>query len=321
MYTILLDETNELKTTIRERIMQRSKLVDKLHFLVEPDYKGTDMSGFTAVMEYILPVSREYKTEYLVLSDELYNNEWLEYKLPLDTNLTAEAGDIELQLTFVKVDIDPDGNPVQKVRKVSPVSVKILPIAAWSNIIADSALTALDQRLIQVDAAIAAASELNEVLNLTKADGIKINEDNTLQLTAHGMPIGNAVKYSSCGIDSIETDENGKIMIVMTDGRVITIDGDDDSDTGSIVNLKIEENGDLVATYTDGTEAVIGNLNGYDGNTQIYVPNVTSDTMLIFTLQDTAEEEKLEFDIDPSNNWGSLENGGAEPTNYKWEFI
>ena len=72
MYTILLNDTNELITSVKERIMQRSKLVDNLHFLVDPIYKGIDMTDFTVMMEYILPVSREYKSEVLVKSDELY---------------------------------------------------------------------------------------------------------------------------------------------------------------------------------------------------------------------------------------------------------
>ena len=108
MYTILLNETNELITSVRERIMQRSKLVDNLHFLVDPIYKGIDMSDFTVMLEYLTPVSREYKTEILVKSDELYK-EKLEYKLPFDTALTKEAGDIEVQLTFIKVDMDAEG--------------------------------------------------------------------------------------------------------------------------------------------------------------------------------------------------------------------
>ena len=66
MYTILVGESNELVTSVKERIMQRSKLVDNLHFLVEPTYKGIDMSGFTAMLEYITPVGREYRTEVLV---------------------------------------------------------------------------------------------------------------------------------------------------------------------------------------------------------------------------------------------------------------
>jgi hypothetical protein len=203
MYTILLNESNELTTSVRERIMQRSKLVDSLHFLVDPIYKGIDMSDFTAVMEYILPVSREYMTEYLVKPDALYKNK-LEYKLPFDTKLTQEAGKIEVQLTFIKVELDADGNPIQRVRKTSPTTITIVPISAWSNVIADSALTALDQRLIQVDAMISAANEMNDYLSATKADNIILNkEDNTIQLSANGVPIGDTVEVAADGASGV----------------------------------------------------------------------------------------------------------------------
>lgn len=199
MYTILLNETNELTTSVRERIMQRSKLVDSLHFLVDPVYKGIDMSDFTVLMEYLLPVSREYKTEILVKSDALYKDK-LEYKLPVDTNLTREAGKVEVQLTFIKVDLTPEGKPVQQVRKTSPTTITIVPIAAWSDVIADSALTALDQRLIQVDAMLNAANEMNNYLSETKADNIILNaDDNTIQLSANGVPIGEAIERDGDG--------------------------------------------------------------------------------------------------------------------------
>ena len=201
MYTILLNETNELTTSVRERIMQRSKLVDSLHFLVDPTYKGIDMTVFTATMEYIMPVSREYKTETLVKSEALYKNK-IEYKLPLDTNLTKEAGKIEIQLTFTKVEMDADGMTKQYVRKTSPTTITIIPIAAWSDVIADSALTALDQRLIQVDAMINAANEMNNYLSETKADNVTYNPTtNKLQLTANGVAIGDAVELVEEVID------------------------------------------------------------------------------------------------------------------------
>lgn len=158
MYTILVTSNNELVTSVAERIMQRSKLVDNLHFLVEPSYKGLSMADFTATLEYILPVSREYRTETLVLSDELYKDR-LEYKLPFDTSLTREAGKIEAQLTFTYVELDEDGNDIQRVRKTSATTINIIPISAWADIIPDSALSALDQRLIKLDAQMKALSE------------------------------------------------------------------------------------------------------------------------------------------------------------------
>ena len=160
MYTILVNDDNTLTTSVRERIMQRSKLVDSLHFLVSPTYKGLDMTDFTVTMEYILPVSKEYVSEVLVKSEELYK-EMLEYKLPFDTDLTKEAGEIEVKLTFSKVDLDEDGNDVQYVRKISATSITIVPIESWCDIIPDKALDAIDQRIIKTDAQIKALLEAN----------------------------------------------------------------------------------------------------------------------------------------------------------------
>lgn len=203
MYTILLNDTNELITSVRERIMQRSKLVDNLHFLVDPMYKDVSMSDFTVMMEYILPVSREYKTEILVKSDDLYKDK-LEYKLPFDTCLTKEAGKIEVQLTFVKADLSPEGEPIQQVRKTSPTTITIVPIAAWSDIIADGALSALDQRLIQAEAMLNAVNEMNMYLEETKVDGLVYDDQaETLQLSANGVGIGDKVSVRDMLDDGI----------------------------------------------------------------------------------------------------------------------
>lgn len=193
MYTILVNESNKLVTTVRERIMQRSKLVDNLHFLVNPTYKELDMTDFTVMMEYVLPVSREYKSEILVKSSELYKDK-LEYKLPFDTCLTKEAGEVEIQLTFVKVDLDSYGNHKQFVRKAGPAVITIVPVTAWSNIIPDDALSAIDQRLIMAELMINAVNEMNMSLEATKADNIRYNEDsNELQLLSGQTAIGDKV--------------------------------------------------------------------------------------------------------------------------------
>lgn len=197
MYTILVNESNELITTVKERIMQRSKLVDNLHFLVDPVYKEQNMEDFTVMMEYILPVSREYKTEILVKSDELYKDK-LEYKLPFDTCLTKEAGKIEIQLSFVKVDLDENGKSAQRVRKAGPATITIVPVSAWSDIIPDSALSALDQRLVMVDAMINAANDTLATMENTKADNVVYDENTSeLQLTSNGQLIGNSVKIKA----------------------------------------------------------------------------------------------------------------------------
>ena len=212
MYTILLNETNELITSVKERIMQRSKLVDNLHFLVDPIYKGHDMSEFMATMEYLLPVSKELHTEQLTLSDELYK-EKLEYKVPFDTTLTKEAGKIEVQLTFTKIEMDEEGKTIQYVRKTSPASITIVPISAWSDIIADSALDVIDQRLIQTEAMINALNDLSQEIYDNKADNIVFNT-NKIQLVANGKPIGDPVSLDEAHDQLIDDSEDGNIKVV-----------------------------------------------------------------------------------------------------------
>lgn len=287
MYTILLNETNELITSVKERIMQRSKLVDNLHFLVDPIYKGIDMSEFTVMMEYLLPISREYKTEILVKSESLYKGK-LEYKLPLDTCLTKEHGDIEVQLTFVKVELDADGNSKQLVRKTSPTIITILPISAWSDIIADSALNAIDQRLIQTEVMLNAMNDMNQYLYETKADNIMRNEEeNYVQLTANGEPIGD------------------RITLVNNGGC-------------SVVDVKIDENNNLIVTLSDGRIIDAGHIDGGDGVT--FIPHISDDYILSWT-NDGGLKNPDPVDLNPHDEWIELNQGPETPTEYMWEFI
>lgn len=215
MYTILVNQDNTMTTSVRERIMQRSKLVDSLHFLVDPIYKGLDMSDFTVNLEYILPVSKQYRTEILYKSDKLYK-EKLEYKLPFDTDLTKEPGDIKVQLTFTKVDLDEYENNIQYVRKISETTIHITPISAWSDIIPDNALNAIDQRIIKTDAQIKALEELNEVTATTKADNIKLDEEtNDIYLTANGEKIGDSINISDLGTTLAENTKEGLIKMII----------------------------------------------------------------------------------------------------------
>ena len=215
MYTILVNDDNTLTTSVRERIMQRSKLVDSLHFLVSPTYKELDMTDFTVTMEYILPVSKEYVSEVLVKSEELYK-EMLEYKLPFDTDLTKEAGEIEVKLTFSKVDLDADGNDIQYVRKISATSITIIPVESWCDIIPDKALDAIDQRIIKTDAQIKALLEANEITRLEKADNLVLDSDTKeLYLTAEGEQIGDKVKLSDLGDEIVQSSDEGLITMMI----------------------------------------------------------------------------------------------------------
>lgn len=197
-YIFLLNDDNSLTASHKEVIMQRSKLVDDVWFLVNPKYKLNDMSLFSVTLEYVLPISKKYNAIELV-KDEMGYEEFLKYVVPLDTNLSSEFGDIELQLTFAFVGLDADGNAVQKVRKTKTAKLHITPIAAWSDIVPDDTLTSIDQRILKLDAQIKHLNDVGITLNATKADNIKYNDgDNSLQLMSGSNEIGDKVTLKDC---------------------------------------------------------------------------------------------------------------------------
>ena len=187
--------------------MCRSKLVDNFHFLVEPDYKGANMAEFTATMEYILPVSKSYRTESLVLSEDTYKD-YLEYKIPFDTK---EPGKIEVQLVFTKVEIDDDDELIQRVRRTGKTTITITPIEAWSDFIPDEALLGIDQRLLKADAMIQQLIELLGDFDDTKADNLSL-KDSILQLLSKGTPIGDKIDLSQANIHGGGVTENIKVV-------------------------------------------------------------------------------------------------------------
>lgn len=235
-YTIIVEDDNSLYGSCKERIIQREKLFNKLWFLVAPYYKGYDMSQCIVTMRYLLPISREFKTETLVLSEERYE-EYLKYTLPIDTNLTKEFGNIELNLTFTLLDVDNDGNIVQRVRKTTNHILKITQIPDWDSIIPDSALAALDQRIIKQSAQIKALNDMNNTLNDAKADNL-IYEDNKLQLVANGKKIGDAVGIESCN-DCLE--DGIPVVDFSNSTDFVTPDDSVDSDNGSNLNDNVVE--------------------------------------------------------------------------------
>lgn len=200
-YVIMVNDDNSMTATQKKRIVQRSKLIDDLWFLVKPEYNGYNMADFTVVLEYLSPVSHKYRTEFLTRSEENYNG-YLKYNLPVNTTLTAEAGSVEILLTFLLVELDENGKGIQRTRKITGANINIVPISAWSDIIPDCALSTLDQRIIKMDAQIKALNEMSAVMADSKADNITYDEEtNALQLKSGDKLIGDRVVISNVGLD------------------------------------------------------------------------------------------------------------------------
>lgn len=209
-YTILINDDNTMVATQKQRIIQRSKLVDDFQFLVPAVYNGVNMTECIALLEYLTPVSHEYKTEILVKADTLYK-EYVQYFLPIDTNFTKEAGSLEIQLSFILTNITPDGAMQQIVRKTAPTyKVEIIPISAWSDIVADDALSPIDQRLIMMSAQIQALADVGNISGVPHVDGLAYNNvTGQLQLTADGTRVGNSVVIGATTVVPPTPDDGG----------------------------------------------------------------------------------------------------------------
>lgn len=170
MYTILVNDDHSLITTKKERIMQRSQGVNSLLFLVKQNLNDLDVDKCTVLLEYCTPKSKEYDSKILTPGDT-YADEYLQFIVPFDLSLTTEWGELEVQLSFIYVDLDVDGNDVQKVKKTTVEKINIIKNSAWSDIMPDSKFTAIDQRIIKLDSQIKAILEQNGCFD---EDGVPI---------------------------------------------------------------------------------------------------------------------------------------------------
>lgn len=209
MYTILVKNDDTMVATNREPIYHRTSLVRNLRFLVDPLYNdgnGTlDMRTYICTLEYKTPISNTYVPVILTPSVELYK-EKVEYLLPVDTAITSEVGNVELKLSWIKLENGEDGTFKERVRKIPVITIEVLPVAQWSDYVADSKLDNIAQILLtnqaqneQMKVYIDQIQQLAQYNALTKADNMTYDEDtNTLQLQSMGMPIGNPIKLEEC---------------------------------------------------------------------------------------------------------------------------
>lgn len=214
MYTILINDDNSLTKSITARIMHRSNMVDKIHFLASPTYNDYDMTQFSVVMEYVSPISRKYRVEVLTPQEELYK-EKLEYILPVDTKLTAEVGDVEIKFTFTMVDMLEDGTKIERVRTTDTTTLCVIPIDNWSDQIADSDLGNLAEIMLAIQAQNEKAKAIMEAMYANKADNLVLDEETgTLKLKS-GDTVLSEISTDDLGDVISETEDDGLVKVII----------------------------------------------------------------------------------------------------------
>lgn len=85
-------------------------------------------------------------------------------------------------------------------------------------------------------------------------------------------------------------------------------------------SIEIDKNGDLVVTFTDGTVSNLGKVVGTDG--KVYVPHIDKDTSILsWTIEDKEGEIPDPIDLSDDGEWTDVTEENSGETDYVWEAL
>lgn len=214
MYTLKITDENTVTSTVEEKIIERSNYVDKIQIIVAKLYKEQiDLSDATVYMKYTLPISKKIKITKLIPNDLEYKNDYIQYLIPAEAYLTAEAGDIEVSFTFLKLVSDEQDLSIPYVRKTQSGTIHISPLAAFDKFDPSEMLDEVDQKILTM------MGIHKDILATSKAiyDGlvtdIHINNDKLILMNKDGEDTGNGIESTALsGLitkDIVGTDPDG----------------------------------------------------------------------------------------------------------------
>lgn len=213
MFRVLIRSDNTTIVTENQRIMQNSKLVDTLEIVVDKEYNGLSMAECTAYLEYLTPINHKIGQVVLEIADENYENDYLLYKMKIDTNLTNEVGQVQFRVHFIQVEMNGEGKVTTPVRQTDSFIMTVIPISDWFSA-PDELLSALDQRLITNQQTIKAMADLQNTLSDEKLDDIKLDiTSNEIYGTSNGEKKGDGIKLSDLGDAIADNTKDGMVVI------------------------------------------------------------------------------------------------------------
>lgn len=161
MYTLRITDDNNVITTVKESLMEKSNCVNFIQIIINKLYKEQiDMTDTTAYMKYVLPVTKKIKMTQLI-ADTTTDESHILYTIPVTANISAEPGDIEVSFTFLKLVHDEKSDTTTSyVRKTESGLIHITKLAQFDSYEPSEMLTELDQRIL---ALIATAEDIKKL--------------------------------------------------------------------------------------------------------------------------------------------------------------
>lgn len=178
MYTLKISDDNTVTTTVKETLIERSNYVDRIQIVTNKLYREQiDMSDTTVYMKYKLPVSNKIKTTQLTVNDLEYETNYIQYLIPVDAGLTAEAGDIEVSFTFLKLVANDDGTYTSYIRKTTSGVIHITPLTQFDKYEPSEMFTEIDQRLLAIEGYIKDLDALNKATYENAVKDIRLDTE------------------------------------------------------------------------------------------------------------------------------------------------
>lgn len=290
MFYIKLDDQNDLVITAREPIFRGDNLNRKIIFLIPHKVGELDTLASTIYLTYI----RADETADVVLLERMeqeYNESYYQYTFPVDCSMTRYLGELVM---FLQIFSGPYQNP--SISKSGECYLQVMASTNMDEYISDRNLSLISQMRRYMDKKVEnTETVLNERIDKTdeavaaKADNIIFNaEDSTLQLV------------STVPVEDEYGNDMGVERVPIGDPIVIH-----DDTTRGLVNMEIDENGDLIATFSDMSVQNLGRVVGEDG--AVYVPHIDERKVLTFTIQTTPSGVPGPVDMNPNDEWATME--------------
>ena len=190
MYTVKVDEDNNLTTTIYTKLIKSATGINSFHVIVPQEYLtayyGTmDMLYFKATLIYVLPddSDEDYETIDLTKTPTVYKDSYIEYILPNGTNFTSKVGYVKYKLMFEMLDVDN-----VYIRETFPTVTYI-----YSNSLSDSI------EIVQPDSG--SGSSGSSGSNFANIGGLATSDGKVYIVDTHGKQIGSSVTIEEAYID------------------------------------------------------------------------------------------------------------------------
>jgi len=231
---ILFTKNKELIITQKTKLYWRETGVDLLKILVPETYMDVPLVDFTFSLSFVDPANqahlevldlvKDVDLETPVLYSSNYEDEslprYLQYVLPVDTEITKMVGNISIQLSGTWYDND---NMKQYVIHSNTLGITIDSFEDYMALVPDSALSSIDNRIMELNNSINALYNLRNSMMAKIPDDIGLDKETSrIHLSIDGELQGDGVEIVQ-NVSDIDGTPDG---IIDLDSDNIDPDGD-----------------------------------------------------------------------------------------------